>query len=69
MSGFETIAAVVGIVFVVGTVFGILLVMVLPVLRSVLRERRRRQYPADGNGWKSRLRNVDDGRAPRWPGA
>jgi hypothetical protein len=68
MRGFEIIAIVIGVFFVVGVAVGMLLVITLPLLRAMLLNRRnRRRYKNGGNWWK--LPPDDgDGRPPRWPG-
>ena len=68
MRGFEIIAIVIGVFFVIGIAVGMLLVITLPLLRSVLRTRRnRRRYKNGGDWWKL---SPDDAvrRPPRWPG-
>jgi hypothetical protein len=70
MNGFEIIAIVIGIFFVVGIAVGMLLVVTLPLLRAVLRNRRNRHgYKNRGNWSKLPPRDDDDRRPPRWPGA
>ncbi len=69
MRGFEIIAIVIGVFFVIGIAVGVLLVVTLPLLQSVLRTRRnRRRYKNGGDWWKL---SPDDGagRPPRWPGS
>lgn len=67
MRGFEIIAIVIGIFFVIGVAVGMLLVIVLPLLRAALRSRRNRRMHG-GDWWK--LPHDDDvsRRPPRWPG-
>jgi hypothetical protein len=72
MSGFELVAGVIGIFFVVGIAVGVLVVIALPQLR---RGRRGRRYMNDsrrymsGGGWQEPpARRDDDERPPRWPG-
>ena len=68
MRGFEIIAIVIGVFFVIGIAVGMLLVIALPLLRSALRTRRnRRRYRNGGDWWKL---SPDDAvrRPPRWPG-
>jgi hypothetical protein len=68
MRGFEIIAIVIAVFFVMGIAAGMLLVVALPLLRAMLLNRRnRRRYKNGGNWWKLPL---DDGdrRPPRWPG-
>jgi hypothetical protein len=69
MNGFEIIAIVTGIFFVVGIAVGVLLVVTLPLLRAVLRDRRNRRSSNGGNWSKLPPRDDDDRRPPRWPGA
>jgi hypothetical protein len=70
MRGFEIIAIVISVFFVIGITVGMLLVIALPLLRSLLwnRRNRRRYMDGDGNWWKLSPRNDDDRRPPRWPG-
>jgi hypothetical protein len=68
MRGFEIVAIVVGIFFVVGIAVGMLLVIALPLLRGILRNRRNRRRYMDGGNWaKLPPRDDDDRRPPRWP--
>ena len=65
MRGFEIIAIVIGVFFVIGIAVGMLLVITLPLLQAVLRTRRnRRRY--GGDWWK--MSTNDGRRPPRWPG-
>ena len=67
MRGLEIIAIVVGVFFVIGVAVGMLLVIALPLLRSVrLNRRNRRRYKNEAN-WRKLLPD-DDRRPPRWPG-
>jgi hypothetical protein len=70
MRGFEIIAIVIGVFFVIGIAVGMLLVIALPLLRAMLRNRRNRRRYMDGGGnwWKQSPRNYDERRPPRWPG-
>jgi hypothetical protein len=69
MRGFEIIAIVIGVFFAIGIAVGMLLVITLPLLRAMLRNRRnRRGYMDGGNWWKVPSRHDDDHRPPRWPG-
>lgn len=68
MSGFEIVAIVVGVFFAMGIAVGILLVIVFPLLRSVLFERRNRRRHVNGGNWWKLPPGEDDGRPPRWPG-
>jgi hypothetical protein len=43
MRGFEIIAIVIGVFFVIGIAVGMLLVIALPLLQAVLRNRRNRR--------------------------
>jgi hypothetical protein len=67
MRGFEIIAIVIVVFFVIGIAVGMLSVIALPLLRAVLRTRRnRRRYRNGGDWWKL---STDDVRRPsRWPG-
>jgi HAMP domain-containing protein len=69
MRGFEIIAIVIGVFFAIGIAVGILLVITLPSLQAMLRNRRnRRRYVDRGNWSKEPPRDDDDWRPPRWPG-
>jgi hypothetical protein len=69
MRGFEIIAIVIGVFFAMGIAVGMLLVIALPLLRGMLRNRRnRRRYADGGNWWKVPARDDYDRRPPRWPG-
>ena len=67
MRGFEVIAIVIGVFFVVGIAVGMLLVIVLPVLKSMLGNRRNRRL-SDRNRWNLPPREDYDERLQRWPG-
>ena len=68
MRGFEIIAIVIGVFFVVGVAVGMLLVITLPLLRAMLLNRRnRRRYKNGGDWWKLSPEDGDR-RPPRWPG-
>jgi hypothetical protein len=62
MTGFELVAGVIGIFFVVGLVVGVLLVISLPQLR---RYRRARKYMKGGDWKEPPAPDEDEG--PRWP--
>jgi hypothetical protein len=66
VSGFEVIAIVIGIFFVIGIAVGMLLVITLPMLRFMNRRRRNRRRNIEDGNWTKPFR--DDGRPPRWPG-
>jgi hypothetical protein len=69
MRGFEIIAIVIGVFFAIGIAVGMLLVITLPLLRSLLWNRRNRRRHLDGgNWWKLPPRDDEDRRPPRWPG-
>jgi hypothetical protein len=69
MKGFEIIAIVIAVFFAIGIAVGMLLVITIPLLRAVLRNRRdRRRYVDRGNWSKGSPRDDDDRRPPRWPG-
>jgi hypothetical protein len=70
MRGFEIMATVIGVFFVIGIAVGMLLVISLPLLRGMLWNRRNRpRYMNDGGTWwKQPPRNDHDRRPPRWPG-
>jgi hypothetical protein len=64
MSGFELVASVIGIFFVVGIAVGVLLVVGLPQIRHY---RRMRKYVKDSH-WHLPPAFDDDSRPPPWPG-
>ena len=67
MRGFEIVAIVIAVFFVIGIAVGMLLVIALPLLRSVrLNRRDRRRYKNEAN-WRKLLPDGDR-RPPRWPG-
>jgi hypothetical protein len=69
MRGFEIVAIVIAVFFVIGIAVGALLVIALPLLRAVLRNRRnRRRYMDRGNWSMAPQRDDDERRPPRWPG-
>jgi hypothetical protein len=69
MRGFEVIAIVISVFFIIGIAVGVLLVIALPLLRAVLRNRRnRRRYTGGGGNWAKQSPRGDDRRPPRWPG-
>jgi hypothetical protein len=63
MTGFELVAGVIGIFFVVGFAVGVLLVIALPQLH---RYRRARKYVKRGD-WKEPPALDEDEGPPRWP--
>jgi heme/copper-type cytochrome/quinol oxidase subunit 2 len=68
MSGFEIVAIVIGIFFLVGMVVGVLLVVALPVLQVYFRHRRNRRRHMRAANWHNLTSRDDDNRLPRWPG-
>jgi MFS superfamily sulfate permease-like transporter len=67
MRGFEIVAIVIGVFFVIGIAVGVLLVIALPLLRAArLNRRDRRRYKNEAN-WRKLLPDGDR-RPPRWPG-
>ena len=64
MNGFELVAVVIGIFFVIGIAFGVLLVIGLPQIRHY---RRMRRYMRDGHWYEPPARGDDSG-PPPWPG-
>jgi hypothetical protein len=64
MSGFELVAVIIGIFFMVGIAVGVLIVIALPPIRHY---RRARRY-MEGGGWQEPAALDDDGDPPRWPG-
>jgi hypothetical protein len=63
MTGFELVAGVMGIFFIVGFAAGVLLVIALPQLR---RYRRARKYMNRGD-WREPPPADEDEGPPRWP--
>jgi hypothetical protein len=68
MRGFEIIAIVIGIFFVIGIAVGVQLVITLPLLQSVLRIRRNRRRYKNGGDWWKVPSDYGNRRPPRWPG-
>ena len=69
MRGFEIIAIVIGVFFAIGIAVGMLVVIALPLLRAMLRNRRNRRRYIDGGGkWSKQSPRDDDRYPPRWPG-
>ena len=68
MRGFEIIAIVIGVFFVIGIAVGVQLVITLPLLQSVLRTRRNRRRYKNGGDWWKMSPDYDERRPPRWPG-
>jgi hypothetical protein len=71
--GFEIVASVIVIFFVVGIGVGVLLVVALPALRSswrnLLRRLRYGRRNLDGGNWQELPPPRDDReKPPRWPG-
>jgi hypothetical protein len=64
MSGFELVAIVIGIFFVVGIIVGVLIVIGLPPIRDYRRLRRN----MNGGAWQRPPGLGDDSGPPRWPG-
>jgi MFS superfamily sulfate permease-like transporter len=68
VNGFELVAIVIGVFFVFGIAVGMLLVVALPLLRSLRRRRDDRRY-LDGGDWREPgPPREDDLQPPRWPG-
>ena len=69
MKGFEIIAIVIAVFFVIGIAVGMLLVVALPLLKSMLRQRREERRYMDGGDWRELPPSrEDDDKPPRWPG-
>ena len=73
MTGFELVASVIGIFFIVGIAVGVLLVIALPSLRFIWRAMLRRlrygRRYMDGGDWRELPPPRDGGeKPPRWPG-
>jgi hypothetical protein len=63
MSGFELVAGVIGLFFVVGIVVGVLIVIVLPPIRDYSRLRRN----MNGGAWQRPPARGDNSQSPHWP--
>ena len=68
MRGFEIIAIVIGLFFAIGIVVGVLMVIALPLLRGMLRNRRNRRRYKNGGDWWKQSPEYGNRRPPRWPG-
>jgi hypothetical protein len=67
--GFEVVAVVIGLFFAIGIAMGMLLVVALPLIRAMLRQRREERSYMDGGDWRELPPpRDDDDRPPRWPG-
>jgi hypothetical protein len=66
--GFEIITIVIGIFFALGIAAGVLLVISLPLLRGLARNRRNGRQTRKGRNWQKLSSPDDDRRPPRWPG-
>jgi hypothetical protein len=64
MSGFELVAAIIGIFFAVGIVVGVVLVTALPQSRRHRNVRR----SMGGGDWRKSPALGEDDKPPRWPG-
>jgi hypothetical protein len=64
VNGFELVAGIIGIFFVIGIFVGVLIVIALPPIRHYLRTRR---YMQAGD-WREQAAALDDDGPPRWPG-
>ena len=68
MRDFEVVAVVIGLFFGIGIAVGMLLVVALPLLKSMIQRRRDARRYMDGGDWRElRPRDDDDG-PPPWPG-
>jgi MFS superfamily sulfate permease-like transporter len=65
--GFEIMAIVIGVFFAIGIAVGMLLVIALPLLRTMFRYRRNRRRYTDGGDWWKLPSRDDDIRPSRWP--
>lgn len=67
MRDFEIIAIVIGVFFAIGIAVGMLLVIALPLHRSMLRHgRNRRRYMDGGRAWWKLPPRSDDAGGPCW---
>jgi hypothetical protein len=68
MRDFEVVAVVIGLFFGIGIAVGMLLVVALPILKSMLQRRRAARRYMDGGDWRELPPHDDDEGPPRWPG-
>jgi hypothetical protein len=69
MRGFEVVAIVIGLFFAIGIAVGMLLVVALPLLKSMHQPRRGKRRYMNGGDWRELPPpREDDGKPPRWPG-
>jgi hypothetical protein len=68
MRDFEVVAVVIGLFFAIGIAVGMLLVVALPLLKSMIQRRREARRYMDGGDWRELPpRDYDEG-PPPWPG-
>jgi hypothetical protein len=65
---FEVVAVVIGLFFAIGIAVGMLLVVALPLLKSMIQRRRETRRYMDGGDWRELPPRDDDERPPPWPG-
>lgn len=68
MRDFEVVAVVIGLFFAIGIAVGMLLVVALPLLKSMLQRRREARRYTHGGDWRELPPRDDDERPPPWPG-
>lgn len=68
MRDFEVVAVVIGLFFGIGIAVGMLLVVALPLLKSMIQRRREARRYMDGGDWRELPPRDDDERPPPWPG-
>jgi hypothetical protein len=66
MRDFEVVAVVIGLFFAIGIAVGMLLVVALPLLKSMIQRRREARRYMDGGDWRE-LPPRDDEGPPPWP--
>jgi hypothetical protein len=67
MRDFEVVAVVIGLFFGIGIAVGMLLVVALPLLKSMIQRRRGARRYMDGGDWREILPRDDDEGPPPWP--
>jgi hypothetical protein len=67
MRDFEVVAVVIGLFFGIGIAVGMLLVVALPLLKSMIQRRREARRYMDGGDWRELPPRDDDERPPPWP--
>jgi hypothetical protein len=68
MRDFEVVAVVIGLFFGIGIAVGMLLVVALPLLKSMIQRRREARRYMDGGDWRELPPRDDDEGPPPRPG-